>query len=268
MNQPAPPAGFYMDGDPHVSAQRFVEHYCGERGHTPADVGISSVVVGTYHRELTAYLAELSGAKPLERLAAWKGDGFTLGGAVTIMTMPLGAAFTVACMEEMFACGMRTLITTGTAGSLQPHAPIGTLVVPTTAIREEGVSHHYAPHDVAAAAHPEIVAALRARLDQRGMHYVTGVNWTTDAIYREHRQKVDRYCADGVVSVDMELSAIFTVGAVLGMRCGAIVAISDELYGATWDMGFGGESMRRGQAKAGRVALHVAAQLAGLEQEV
>jgi uridine phosphorylase len=172
--------------------------------------------------------------------------------------MPIGAPSTVAAMEELYACGMRTLITTGSAGSLQPHAPVGGIVVPTSAIREEGTSHHYAPHDVPAEAHPEIASAICARLEELGIEHVTGANWTTDAIYREHKQKVDLYRRAGVVTVDMELSAIYTVGAVRGIRCGAIVAVSDELHGDTWEMGFGGDAMRRGMVKAGRVALHVA----------
>jgi uridine phosphorylase len=157
---------------------------------------------------------------------------------------------------------MRTLITTGSAGSLQPHAPIGTIVLPVSAIREEGTSHHYAPHDVPALAHPEVVETLRSVLDARSIAYVSGENWTTDAIYREHRQKVDLYRRAGVVTVDMELSALWTVGAVRGVRCGAVVAVSDELHGDAWEIGFGSEAMTRGVARAARVALDAALELA------
>jgi len=251
-----------MEGDPHVDPARLVAHYCASRGITVADLGIKPVVVGTWSKRLTAYLAEASGATPAEHWAEWKGDGYSLGDAVSIVTFPIGAPSSVANMEELIACGMSTLITTGSAGSLQPHAPIGTVVLPTSAIREEGTSHHYAPHDVPAQAHPEIVAVLASLLDARGIAYVKGENWTTDAIYREHRQKVDLYRRAGVVTVDMELSALWTVGAVRGARCGAVVAVSDELHGDAWEIGFASEAMTRGVAKAARVALDAALQIA------
>jgi hypothetical protein len=32
MNQPAPHAGFYMDGEPHVDPALLVAHYCKQQG--------------------------------------------------------------------------------------------------------------------------------------------------------------------------------------------------------------------------------------------
>jgi uridine phosphorylase len=171
-------------------------------------------------------------------------------------------------MEELIACGMRTLVVTGTAGGLQPQAPIGSLVLATSAIREEGTSHHYAPPDVLAEAHADVVDALRSRLDHLGTAYEVGVSWTTDAIYREHREKVDRYRRAGVASVEMTLSAIYTAGAVRGVRCGAILTVADELHGDEWEIGYGTDAIKRAMVKGGRVALHAGARLAGIEEEV
>jgi uridine phosphorylase len=262
--QPQPPSGFYLDGEPHVDPRRLVEHYCAQRGFGVDELGIKPVVLATFGRELARYLADIAGAVRAERWSTWRGDGFVAGDALTIVTFPIGAPATVAMFEEMTACGMRTLITTGSAGSLQPDAPIGSIVVPTSAIREEGTSHHYAPHDEPAEADSGLVAGLRAALGERNIPYREGVNWTTDAIYREHRQKVDLYRRAGVVTVDMEMSALFTVARFRGVRCAAIVAVSDELHGESWDLGFGREDFVRSMTKAGRVALTVAQQQANL----
>jgi uridine phosphorylase len=275
MQPPQPGAGFYLEGEPHVDPRQLVEHYCSQQGFAPDDLGIKPVVLGTFSRTLTQYLAESSGAVRADRWSDWKTDAFVVGGGLTIVTFPIGAPATVAMFEEMVACGMSTLITTGAAGSLQPDAPIGSIVLPTSAIREEGTSHHYAPHDEPAEADGPLVGDLRAALDERGIAYREGVNWTTDAIYREHRQKIELYHRAGVVTVDMELSALFTVARVREVRCAAIVAVSDELHGATnvgalraqWAIGFGGEEFRRGMVKAARVALAVAQQRAGIESE-
>jgi uridine phosphorylase len=264
--EPQPPAGFYLDGEPHVDPRQLVEHYCAQRGIAPHELGIRPVVLATFSKRLTQYLSELAGARLAERWSEWKTDAFIANDALTIVTLPIGAPATVATFEEMAACGMRTLITTGAAGSLQADAPIGSIVVPTSAIREEGTSHHYAPHDEPADADPALVDDLRAALDARQIPFREGVNWTTDAIYREHRQKIELYHRAGVVTVDMELSALFTVARIRDVRCAAVVAVSDELHGAAatgalrqqWAIGFGAETFQRGMVKAARVALAVA----------
>ena len=273
--EPQPPSGFYLDGEPHVDPRRLVEHYCASRGIAPDELGIKPVVLGTFSRTLTQYLAEAAGAARADRWSDWKTDGFIVGDALTIVTFPIGAPAAVAMFEEMVACGMRTLFTTGAAGSLQPDAPIGSIVLPTSAIREEGTSHHYAPHDEPAEANVALLADLRAALDARSIPHREGVNWTTDAIYREHRQKIELYQRAGVVTVDMELSALFTVARIRDVRCAAIVAVSDELHGATgtgalrqqWQIGFGGDDFRAGMVKAARVALTVAQSRAGLPSD-
>jgi uridine phosphorylase len=119
------------------------------------------------------------------------------------------------------------------------------------------------PHVDPAEPDPGIVKMLSTQLEARGIPYVTGENWTTDAIYREHRAKIELYRRAGVVTVDMELSALWTVGAIRGVRCGAIVAVSDELHGESWEIGFGAEATMRGVTRAARVALDVAMQAAG-----
>jgi uridine phosphorylase len=255
---------FYLEGEPHVDPARLVEHYCVTHGITKEALGIRPVVLATFNSRLTGYVAQVAGATRLDAFSAWQGDAFDVGGALTLVTLRIGAPIAVATMEELYVCGMRTLITTGAAGSLQPSAPVGTIVVPTSAIREEGTSHHYAPEDVPAEPDPALADELAAEAVAHGIDVQRGVNWTTDAVYMEHRQKIDLYRRAGVITVDMELSALFTVAAVRGVSCAAIVAVSDELHGDQWDIGFGSEPVMRGMTKAARVALTVASRRAGL----
>lgn len=262
MDAPGPGTDFYLDGEPHVAPAKLVEHYCATRGIAKAELGIRPVVLGTFSGRLTRYLGEAAGAEKAQHLAEWRNlDAYVLGDALTILTLGIGAPTTVAAMEEMAACGMRTLITTGSAGSLQESAPIGTVVVPTSAIREEGTSHHYAPRHVPAVPDETLALELVGEAEGRGVPYVRGANWTTDAPYREHRQKIERHRREGVMTVDMEMSAMFVVAGILGVRCASIVAVSDELHGVEWELGFRGERFMRGMTAAADVALAVALRL-------
>ncbi len=262
----ASPEGFYSEGDPHVDPDRLVQHICDRRGITRDQLGVRPAVLATFGSRITQYIAATSKAQPIEHWLRQNDTGLPdwpayLAGEVTIVTLPIGAPAAVTLVEEMIACGMTSLIITGTAGSLQAHAPIGTFVVPDAAIREEGTSHHYAPSDEAAVASPALRRAIEDRLRAEGIEYQTGTSWTTDAIYREHRGKIDRYRAEGVITVEMELSALFTVAAFRGIDCAALLVVSDELHGDAWDIGFGGETLVRAMGRAGLTALDVARSL-------
>jgi uridine phosphorylase len=259
MDPDVPRASFYSDGDPHVDPERLVAHLCAMRGITREQLGVRRIVLGTFSSRLTEFLAAGSGAVQAEHwLRRAEREAYLAGDNVTIATFPIGAPAAVTLMEEMIACGMTSLIVTGAAGSLQPHAPIGSLVVPDAAIREEGTSHHYAPSDAEAVPSARLQDAIERTLRERGVAYTTGASWTTDAVYREHRGKIDRYRAAGVVTVEMELSALFTVAAFRRVECAALLAISDELHGDAWDLGFGGEAFERAMGRAAMIALDVA----------
>ncbi len=257
-----PNASFYSEGDPHVDPERLVQHICERRGITRDQLGVRPAVVGTFSSRLTQYIAAQSSAQPAEhwlREAAFaQGPAYLDGERVTIATLPIGAPAAVTLLEDMIACGTTSLIVVGAAGSLQPHAPIGSFVVPDAAIREEGTSHHYAPSHEPATPSPRLRGAIEAMLGDRGLPYATGTSWTTDAVYREHRGKIDRYRAAGVMTVEMELSALFTVAAFRGIECAALLVVSDELHGEAWEIGFGGETLVRAMGRAGLIALDVA----------
>ena len=254
----ARPEGFYLDGEPHVEPSRLVEHFCASLGITKDDLGIRPVVLGTFNERLTRYLAEVADAARADYWSDWQGGDAFSNRELTVATFRIGAPAAVAQLEEMAACGMRVLIAAGAAGSLQPHAPIGTLVVPSSALREEGTSHHYAPSREPAVPDAALADELAREAEARGIAPLRGLHWTTDAPYREHQAKIDRHRRAGVISVDMELSAFFTVASVRAIRCAAIVAVSDELHGDAWEIGFGGEPYRRAVTNAGRIALTVA----------
>ena len=65
-----------------------------------------------------------------------------------------------------------------------------------------------------------------------------GIVWTTDAIYRETQEKLEYYQAKDVLAVDMELSALFTVGRFRNIEIGSILVVSDELSTYKWRPGF------------------------------
>ncbi|HEX3960419.1 MAG TPA: hypothetical protein VHZ03_27910 [Trebonia sp.] len=88
----------------------------------------------------------------------------------------------------------------------------GEMVVCTGAIRDEGVSHHYAPAEKFAWPSGTLTRRLAQALAAGGTAPHSGLAWTIDAPYRETMAEARSYQAEGVVCVEMEAAALFTVG--------------------------------------------------------
>lgn len=251
---------FYFDGEPHLPPERNVAAFCEIQGLRMDELGIRPIVVATFFAQLTSFLAEQSGAQPRPyRLSGGLGGElcYVLNNQVTIATLRMGAPAAVMACEELMACGARTLLIVGAAGSVQPDLSIGSVVLPTSAIREEGTSHHYLPAELPATATYELVDDLRAACEQRGLQPRTGLHWTTDAPYREHKEKIAAYRDAGVLSVDMEVSAMYVLAQHRGAACAAVVAISDELY-EPWRIGYRAPEFLAAITGAGLAALATA----------
>lgn len=147
----------------------------------------------------------------------------------------LTAPFAAALLEEVIATGCRKFIACGGAGVLDREIAVGHLVVPTTAVRDEGTSYHYLPPGREVAASPEAVAAIEGALTARGVPYVAAKTWTTDAFYRETREKVALRRSEGCVTVEMEAAAFFAVAQFRGVTFGQILYGGDDVSGSEWD---------------------------------
>jgi uridine phosphorylase len=71
--------------------------------------------------------------------------------------------------------------------------------------------------------------------DTAGIAHVVGRTWTTDAIYRETRARVERRVAEGSVVVEMEAAALLAVARYREVAFGQVLLAGDSLAGATWD---------------------------------
>ncbi|MGZ9225271.1 MAG: phosphorylase family protein, partial [Anaerolineales bacterium] len=76
----------------------------------------------------------------------------------------------------------------------------------------------------------EVVDAIHGR----GGQCTVGTTWTTDAPYRETREEVMHYQAEGVKTVEMESAGLFSVGQVRGIQTASVVVGMDSLATLKW----------------------------------
>jgi uridine phosphorylase len=134
-----------------------------------------------------------------------------MGALALVETRGIGAPALAVTMEELIARGARRFVSVGIAGSLQARLSVGTTVLCTRAIRDEGTSYHYVRSSKYAYPSAPLSARLRRGLETRGTRVRTGVSWTVDAVYRETSAEVRTYRKEGVLTVDMEASDILDV---------------------------------------------------------
>jgi uridine phosphorylase len=149
-------------------------------------------------------------------------------------------------LEGLISYGVRRFVSIGTAGALQEDLHIGDLVVCDVAVRDEGTSFHYLPPAKHAHASPEMVSRLTRTLEKHNLPYRVGPSWTIDAPYRETVAEIRHYGREGVLTVEMEASALFAVAACRGVDIGAMFAISDLLAGPEWEPHFTSEALAQG----------------------
>jgi uridine phosphorylase len=147
----------------------------------------------------------------------------------------LTAPFAAAMLEEVVYMGCRSFVACGGAGVLLPDVDCGHVIVPTSAVRDEGTSYHYLPPGREVEPSPQAVAAIAAVLAERGGPHLSGKVWTTDAFYRETRAKVDARREEGCIAVEMEAAAFFAVAKFRGVTFGQLLYGGDDLSGEEWD---------------------------------
>lgn len=157
------------------------------------------------------------------------------GERITVMHPGVGAPLAAAFLEELIALGCRDFIACGGCGVLDGAIGLGQVVVPATAVRDEGTSYHYLPPGREAAAAPTAVQAIEQALQKHHVPYIVGKTWTTDGIYRETPTRIARRRAEGCHVVEMESAAFFAVAQFRGVRFGQLLYGGDDLTGDSWD---------------------------------
>jgi uridine phosphorylase len=157
------------------------------------------------------------------------------GERVAFFQPGVGAPLAALFLEEAIDYGCRALVACGGAGALDASLVLGHPVVVSSAVRDEGTSYHYLAPARAVETAPAVVAAIEEVLRRTGVPFTTGTTWTTDAAYRETRDKVALRRAEGCLTVEMEAAALLAVARFRGVALGQLLYAGDSLAGESWD---------------------------------
>ena len=99
-------------------------------------------------------------------------------------------------------------------------------------------------------------------LEKRNCSFHKGKVWSTDAIFRETEEKVHSYACNGILAVDMEMSALIKVGVFRGVHVAGLLVVSDELGSLRWRPGFRSPKFKEARILAAQVILESCREIA------
>ena len=146
----------------------------------------------------------------------------------------VGEPTCVAQYEDLIAMGSKRLILLGNCGVLDRSIEDCGIVIPTAALRDEGTSFHYAPAGDVIEVNLKYRDLFKEVLRERGYPWIEGITWTTDACYRETREKIARRRAQGAIIVEMECAGMQALCDFRGTEFFQYIYAGDNLDHSSW----------------------------------
>ena len=153
----------------------------------------------------------------------------TYGGKpVSVQGTGMGCPGATIVFEELVQLGCKQLIRVGTCGGLQAHHALGDLIVAISAVPADSTSTHLVnnePHCPTASWGLVHEAVHIAKHSSQDLH--VGPIVSSDLFYNPDEGQYERWSKRGVLAVEMEAAALFTVGAIRGVQTGCLLTVSD-----------------------------------------
>ena len=102
----------------------------------------------------------------------------------------------------------------GSGGVLDKNIAAGHVLVPFSAVRDEGTSYHYLKGGREISVNREALKAIETVLKGHKCDYMLVKTWSTDSFYRETKDKMEMRKVEGCLAVEMECSAYPTISGV------------------------------------------------------
>jgi uridine phosphorylase len=157
-------------------------------------------------------------------------DGFNCG----IIPRTIGGPYAVLVAEQLRISGADVMIGLASAGRVLSSLPVPSLVIPTSAIRDEGTSYHYLPPGEIIHSSGGLAALLEAELRDLDWPIQRGCVWTTDAPYRETHEQLQYYASQGVLAVEMQAASLFAFAEARHTSVGLVAQVTNAVHDE-WD---------------------------------
>ncbi len=181
-----------------------------DRATRIAEVHLDDAKLITDHRRMYGYTG------------TWKGL------PVTVQTSGMGCPSAAIVVEELCRLGAKAIVRVGSCGALQAHVGLGDLIVATAASSFNGTTERLTrlPGFAPSADFDLVRLAWEAAQGTEGAVHAGPIG-TCDIFYETDEALLDRARAFGLLALEMEASALFTICARERIRAGCLLMVSD-----------------------------------------
>jgi purine-nucleoside phosphorylase len=152
------------------------------------------------------------------------------GKRVSVQTTGMGCPSLSIVVEELIRLGAKTLIRVGTTGIIDGTIKPGELVIAMSAIPLDGTTRMYLHNEpYAPTASFSVTRALAETAEALGIKTHVGLVQTEDAFYATRPEHVAKLAERGVLSVEMESSALFVLGKLRKVEVGTVLVASNYI---------------------------------------
>lgn len=197
----------------------------------PGDFAESVLMPGDPTRAKYIAANFLEGAKLVTEERGMLGyTGTYRGKPISVQTSGMGCPSASIVTEELIQLGARNLLRVGTCGGYNPDLRLGDLIIATAATPQDGtVSSLTRGTPYAPAASFDILHAAHHSAEGSGQRTFTGPIVSADLFYDPEEDPQKKWNDLGVLAVEMEAAAIFTIAAMRGVRAGCLLTVSDTI---------------------------------------
>ena len=132
--------------------------------------------------------------------------------------------------------GVKNLIRVGTCGALQPQLKLRDVVLAMAASTNSHVNRlRFGGKDFAPGASFRLLKRAYDSAEAKGIPVHVGGVYTSDTFYDDDPEAWKQWAAYGILAVEMETTALYTLAAKFGVDALTILTVSDSLVSKTED---------------------------------
>ncbi|CAI6051414.1 Purine nucleoside phosphorylase DeoD-type [Paenibacillus sp. JJ-100] len=139
-------------------------------------------------------------------------------------------SFAIYANELISEYGVKNLIRVGTCGGMQEHVHVRDIILAQAACTDSSMNKHvFGGYDFSPIATFSLLKEAYDRATAKGMKIHVGNVFSSDTFYRDDRSITEKLMKHGVLGVEMETTALYTIAAKFGVNALTILTVSDHL---------------------------------------
>lgn len=154
---------------------------------------------------------------------------------ISVMGMGMGMPSCMIYVHEFInEYGVKNLIRIGSAGGMQQHVKVNDIIIASGACTDSKINRvRFNDQDYAAIPSFELLLKAHMLAKEKNLNFHVGNIITSDTFYTENNKNLELFMNHGVLAVEMETAALYTLAAKFNVNALAIVTISDHLLHKT-----------------------------------